>query len=63
MGCEYRERRGAEDHLTRFFIIDPNGVTVEMAFLTNFDTGKEEDNPPEDWYVGARFYEELPAAE
>jgi len=63
MGCEYRERRGAEDHLTRFFIIDPNGVTVEMAFLTNFDTGEEEDDPPEDWYVGARFYDELPAAE
>ena len=52
MGCEYRERRGAEDQLT-----------VEMAFLTNFDTGEEEDNPPEDWYVGAHFYDELPAAE
>lgn len=56
-GDPYREGNVLEDHTLRFFVKDPNGITIEIAFLVDKETRAEVENPPADWYVGTHLYE------
>jgi catechol 2,3-dioxygenase-like lactoylglutathione lyase family enzyme len=56
-GYMYREADIGDDHLKRLFIKDPNGATIELAFLMDKATGQELKQKPEDWYIGAKLYE------
>jgi len=56
-GYLYREAAIGDDHLKRLFIKDPNGATIELAFLMDPASGKELTQKPENWYIGAKIYE------
>ncbi len=53
----YREANIGDDHLKRLFIKDPNGATIELAFIMDKASGKELKQKPENWYIGAKLYE------
>lgn len=56
-GYMYREADIGDDHLKRLFVKDPNGATIELAFLMDKATGKEMAQKPDNWFVGAKIYE------
>lgn len=56
-GYMYREAAIGDDHLKRVFVKDPNGATIELAFLMDKATGQELKQKPEDWFRGAKIYE------
>ena len=56
-GYMYREADIGDDHLKRLFVKDPNGATIELAFLMDKATGKELMHKPDGWYQGAKLYE------
>lgn len=56
-GYMYREADIGDDHFKRLFVKDPNGATLELAFLMDKATGKELKDKPEGWHIGAKIYE------
>lgn len=56
-GYMYREADIGDDHFKRLFVKDPNGATIELAFLMDTATGKELTPKPENWHIGAKLYE------
>ena len=56
-GYLYREADIGDDHLKRLFVKDPNGATIELAFIMDKASGTELKQKPEDWYIGAKLYE------
>ena len=56
-GYMYREADIGDDHLKRLFVKDPNGATIELAFLMDKATGRELTPKPENWHIGAKLYE------
>ena len=56
-GYMYREAGVADDHLKRLFVRDPNGATLELAFLMDPATGQELREKPEGWMRGTKIYE------